>query len=57
MSVLNDMGYNMRLIGVEKTVIAGGIGEQRREIAVDQEVEISWLFAREADTREYQKLG
>ena len=56
-SVLNDMGYNMRLIGVEKTVIAGGIGEQRREIAVDQEVEISWLFAREADTREYQKLG
>jgi hypothetical protein len=52
-SVLNDMGYNMRLIGIEKTVISGGIGDQRREIAVDQKVEISWLFAREASIEDY----
>ena len=56
-SVLNDMGYNMRLVGVEKTVIAGSVGNQRREIAVDQKIEISWLFAREASLGDYVELG
>jgi hypothetical protein len=57
-SVLNDMGYNMRLIGVETTIQkvdnAGGRGVYT-DTAVDQKIEISWLFARDASIEDYSE--
>jgi hypothetical protein len=58
-SVLNDMGYNMKLIDVEKEVIKvdNALGRGRfAEVVMDQEIEISWLFARDANIGDYVGL-
>ncbi len=59
-SVLNDMGYNMKLIDVEKEVIkednSTGRGKYA-EIIIDQNIEISWLFARPASVEDYGIAG